>query len=365
MEKITNLHLTTKANDVDKKGRVTVAVNGIGIEDSQHDISMPGSFDNTLKTNLPRMKWLKDHDYTKLLGIPLEGAEKDGNLVMVGQLNMEKEMCRDVYADYKLAAEYGRTLEHSIGVRAIKRDKEDRRKVLEWEMWEYSTLAFLGANPQTFLIDIKSATRSQVKDAVELLTKALDQPEYSEYKLKKLDMNLSLMLKKLAGGNIVVCPECGEAFDWDACQPHTISQEVMECAYRFIGWIAEDTVYQHIQTLKPEIQAEVLGLLDTMGLGGMKSKSITDVLTYVRCPHCWARVYETALAMLPDDTAKSKADDKEDEEEEKPESDSEETTESSEETESTEEETNDDDKEEDEEEKSFSSMLKNIVNKSK
>ena len=40
-EKIKSLQYKTKANDVDEKGIVTVAVNGIGVKDSQNDISMP------------------------------------------------------------------------------------------------------------------------------------------------------------------------------------------------------------------------------------------------------------------------------------------------------------------------------------
>ena len=44
-EEIKRLQYKTKANDVDdEKGIVTVAVNGIGVKDSQDDISMPGSF---------------------------------------------------------------------------------------------------------------------------------------------------------------------------------------------------------------------------------------------------------------------------------------------------------------------------------
>ena len=61
----------TKANDLDEtRGIVTVAVNGIGIVDSQNDISMPGSFNKTLKENITRMKWFLNHDTTQLLGVP-------------------------------------------------------------------------------------------------------------------------------------------------------------------------------------------------------------------------------------------------------------------------------------------------------
>lgn len=100
----------TKANDLDEaKGIVTVAVNGIGIVDSQNDISMPGSFNKTLKENIARMKWFLNHDTTQLLGVPLEGEERDGNLVMVGQLNLAKQIGRDTLEDYKLYAAAGRS----------------------------------------------------------------------------------------------------------------------------------------------------------------------------------------------------------------------------------------------------------------
>ena len=139
-EKMKSLNLQTKTNDVDEKGIVTVAVNGIGIEDSQHDISMPGSFDETLKSDIGRMRWFLNHRQDLLLGVPLEGREENGNLVMRGQINLEKQIGRDTLADYKLFAEHGRTLEHSIGVKAVQRDTADKRKVLKWFMGEYSTL---------------------------------------------------------------------------------------------------------------------------------------------------------------------------------------------------------------------------------
>ena len=60
-EKIKSLQYKTKANDVDEKGIVTVAVNGIGVKDSQNDISMPGSFNKTLKENIGRMRWFLNH----------------------------------------------------------------------------------------------------------------------------------------------------------------------------------------------------------------------------------------------------------------------------------------------------------------
>ena len=136
IEQMKSLVYKTKANDVDEKGIVTVAVNGIGVKDSQGDISMPGSFDKTLTEHIHKMRWFLNHKTDQLLGVPLSGKEENGNLVMVGKINLEKQMGRDVLADYKLYAENGRTLEHSIGVSAVKRDEADKSKVLEWKMWD-------------------------------------------------------------------------------------------------------------------------------------------------------------------------------------------------------------------------------------
>lgn len=304
-----NLQVVTKANDVDEKGRVTVAVNRTGIEDSQGDISMSGSFDKTLKNDLQRMKWLYNHDHTQLLGVPLEGKEKDGDIIMVGQLNMNKQLCKDVYTDYKLMAEHGRTLEHSVGVIPIKRDKQDKRKVHEWMMLEYSTLAFLGANPCTFMVDIKSATADKVKQAVEFLQAALKEPAYSDVKLKNIDMELSLLLKKLNGGNIVQCPHCGKNFDMDNVRPYTMEQYVLDTTMEYVRWAVDDAVYDHIQDVKPEIVSEVSNVLTALKANNLAltEKSVTALLNFVYCPHCWSRVYTALLGGAEEETTEDPA----------------------------------------------------------
>lgn len=330
-----SLNLQTKTNDVDEKGIVTVAVNGIGIEDSQHDISMPGSFDETLKNDIGRMRWFLNHRQDLLLGVPLEGKEENGNLVMRGQINLEKQIGRDTLADYKLFAEHGRTLEHSIGVKAIQRDTADKRKVLKWFMGEYSTLTNWGSNPQTFLVNIKSATPDQVREAVDFIRMAFKERGYTDERLKNYDMELNLLLKSLEGGTIVACPHCGMQFDYDAEPEHTFSQEVIDNASSMLRWITEGIVHQEMQKLTPEIRAGVLSILDSFkGTSNELSvKSITDLLHYVRCPHCCSRVYRTNNIMQapieksadgneknPEDEEKKPADDKKPEDK-KPDSD--------------------------------------------
>ena len=74
MEPYRSILFKTKSTDVDEKGIVKVAVNGIGIKDSDGDISSPGSFSKTLQENFNRCKWFLNHDKTKLLGCPIEGV---------------------------------------------------------------------------------------------------------------------------------------------------------------------------------------------------------------------------------------------------------------------------------------------------
>lgn len=305
-EKVKSLQYRTKANDVDEKGIVTVAVNGIGVKDSQNDISMPGSFNKTLKENIGRMRWFLNHRTDQLLGVPLSGKETEGNLVMVGQINLEKQIGRDTLADYKLFAENGRTLEHSIGVKAIKKDMADPCKILEWRMMEYSTLTSWGSNPQTFLVNIKSATADQVKDAIDFVRKAFQQHGYSDERLKGYDMELNLLLKSLNGGAVVSCPHCGYQFDYDAETEHTFAQQVLDYAADYQRWITQDIVREEMEKLTPEIRTQVVALIDSVKSEETEfsQKGLQDMMAYVRCPHCWAKVYRSnaILQNTPEDT---------------------------------------------------------------
>ncbi len=139
----------------EKQGIVTMYVNAFDNEDSDEDISVKGSFKKTIKDNLHRIKHFLNHDRDKLLGVPIQMMEDDWGLIAVSQLNMNKQLARDVFEDYKLYAEHNKTLEHSVRVQPVKRDPKDRRRVLEWKLWEYSTLYAWGANPETPLINIK------------------------------------------------------------------------------------------------------------------------------------------------------------------------------------------------------------------
>ena len=94
--------LTSTIKDLDKQGRVIVAANAFGNVDSQKDVSMPGSFSKTIKENFARLKWFLNHDTRLLLAVPIDAQETKDYLQVTGQINMDKQIGRDTYADYKL-----------------------------------------------------------------------------------------------------------------------------------------------------------------------------------------------------------------------------------------------------------------------
>lgn len=198
--------LTSDITDLDDKGRIVVAANAFGNIDSDRDISMPGSFDITIKNNFARLRWFLNHDRGQLLGVPLEATPTKEYLKVSGQINLDKQIGRDTYADYKLFADHGKSLEHSIGVDAIKyfEDRENNvRKVTEWKWWEYSTLTGWGANENTPLISIKSAGPAMALDLFEL---RLEKGNYSDETFIAIEGSIKRLKSLMAAQNVVPQP---------------------------------------------------------------------------------------------------------------------------------------------------------------
>lgn len=185
----------TKIEDVDEKGRILVAANAIGNVDSDEDRSMDGSFNKTLKENFSRLKWFLNHNKEQLLGVPVEGKQDGRYLKLLGQLNMKKQISLDTYEDYKLYAEYNKSLEHSIGVEAIKKKENNGvRDVTEWKLWEYSTLTSWGANEDTPMLGMKAI--GDYSEQIDWLELKLRKGKFSDEKFKEIDLHL-LKLRSL------------------------------------------------------------------------------------------------------------------------------------------------------------------------
>src|SRR5699024_132884 len=178
--------LSWKLEDIDeKKGIVKAIANAYNFEDSDGDISIPGSFDKTVKENFKRIRVLKDHNPRQMVGVPLElDASNPIGLMTITQFNMRKELAKDMFYDIELMHENGLNAELSIGYEVIKRDQKDKRKVKEYALYEYSFLSSWGANKLSTVQDIKSF--KQVPGILELIQKSYDLP-YSDTRLRQIE----------------------------------------------------------------------------------------------------------------------------------------------------------------------------------
>jgi HK97 family phage prohead protease len=155
-----------QVKELDQKGIVTIAIAGLNNKDSDKDIIRPGSFTKTFQEGSNRIKHVNQHDLTKILGLPLKMWETSDHAIVESKLNLEKEMVRDVFSDYKFFAEHQRTLEHSIGYKIMKTKENpdiEGFEITELKLYEYSTVT-LGANENTPLVDIKNWKAEELEE---------------------------------------------------------------------------------------------------------------------------------------------------------------------------------------------------------
>lgn len=178
--------------DIDnQKGVVSMYVNAFGNVDSDNDISEKGSFTKTIKENGKRVKHFLNHSWEKLIGVPLEMKEDDNGLLVRSQLNMKSQLAQEVFEFYKMYAEQGMSLEHSVGLDAIKYESDQKtgiRTVKEWKLWEYSTLYSWGANQNTPMIDIKNM---KTDEAFVLLDTMLRKGDFRDETFKQIEIKLN------------------------------------------------------------------------------------------------------------------------------------------------------------------------------
>lgn len=187
-----------EVKDIDEKGIVTMYVNAFNNRDAAKEISMPGSFKKTIKENFKRIKHLYNHDRTMLVGAPLEMKEDSFGLLVRSAMNIGKQFVADIYSDYKFFAEQKKTLEHSIGYNLIKwsYDKEsDTQKNLEYQLFEYSTLSFLGCNPLTPMVDLKNI--ESIEENISTLEHML-KGQYSDERYSEIESTLIQLRKQLS-----------------------------------------------------------------------------------------------------------------------------------------------------------------------
>lgn len=186
--------LSTDIKDLDETKGVVVAYAAVyGNKDADGDISAPGSLTKTVRDHFKRIRVLKDHNPTIMLGVPLEiDPEDQYGLLTKSQFNMKKPIAQDMFTDIMLMKQHGLNAELSIGYGKTIRDTKNKSIIKEYSfLGEYSFLSAWAANELATVKDIKSIKSHY--GMMELLTKAYNLP-YSDNRLKQIE----LILKSLS-----------------------------------------------------------------------------------------------------------------------------------------------------------------------
>lgn len=178
--------LSVDIKDMDQaKGIIEAYANTYNFKDSDGDVSAYGSFEKTVAENFKRIRVLKDHNPTMMIGVPLSIDTKDTyGLLTTTKFNMNKPLSKDMFTDIELMHSSGLNAELSIGYKVISRDQKNKSIINEYKLMEYSFLSSWGANELSTVQGIKS-----IKSAygiLELIEKSYNL-NYSDERLRQIE----------------------------------------------------------------------------------------------------------------------------------------------------------------------------------
>jgi len=172
------------------KGVITAYANAYNFKDSDGDISAYGSFEKTVNENFKRIRVLKDHNPTMMIGVPLTIDTKDTyGLLTTTQFNMNKPLGKDMFTDVKLMYENNLNAELSIGYKVMQRDQKNKSIINEYKLMEYSFLSSWGANELSTVQGIKAIKSTY--GILELIEKAYNL-DYSDSRLRQIETLLKM-----------------------------------------------------------------------------------------------------------------------------------------------------------------------------
>jgi len=210
-----------------KQGIVSGYFAVFGNKDLDGDVIEPGAFTKTIMERGPQgkqlIKYLLDHDKNKVVA-------KMNNLYE-DQRGLRYEAKIGTHAagqDFQKMIESELINQHSFGFRTIKEEYDQEAKmnrIREVMMYEGSAVQFLGANPETTFIDLKSEA-----DAFEYLTrleKFVKTSDATDETLEKLENQLKSLLEMLKPALVTLVEK-------EAVQVETIT--INELKKQFESW---------------------------------------------------------------------------------------------------------------------------------
>ena len=117
------------------KGYVEAIANAYNNEDSDGDISHPGSFMKTVSEGRKKLRVYKNHDTRLMVGVPkeLRPEHKDG-LFTGTQFNMDTSLGKDMFNDIKLIHSNSQEADLSIGYMVVRRDQKNSKIITEYAL---------------------------------------------------------------------------------------------------------------------------------------------------------------------------------------------------------------------------------------
>ena len=180
-----------------KKGIVSGYFAMFGNKDLDGDIIEQGSFTKTIQERGPKgkqlIKYLLDHDKKKSVALITELEEDSRGLKYVAKIGTHF-----AGQDFQKMIESGLINQHSIGFITIKEMFDEQSKanrIKEIALLEGSAVQFLGANPETIFIDLKS--ESDAFQYLMKLEKFVKTSDATDETLKKLEIQLESLLSQL------------------------------------------------------------------------------------------------------------------------------------------------------------------------
>lgn len=174
--------LKTKVQDVNEaKGIVTIQITQFEKYDSDNDRLLKGALNKTWKDG--RQVHLVDHKLgmSTFVGLPVSKDPTSG--IIESKINLDKQIGKDLFADYKFSSENGRSLQHSHGFFAVKGKYQENEKggfdFSEINQFEYSTVIY-GAVSDTPLLGMKSLSLLTPEEIIKELDLRLSQGNYSD-----------------------------------------------------------------------------------------------------------------------------------------------------------------------------------------
>lgn len=178
----------------ESQGIVTIKITDFGKWDSDNDRMMKGALNKTWSEG--KQYHLVNHDMStkSLVGMPLKRYAEDG--IVESKLNLNKQIARDLFEDYKFAMSNGDSLQHSHGFTPIKYTENEKGgfDFTEIKQREYSTVLF-GAVETTPLLGIKS--ENDLLEQIEMFELKLSKFNYSDEYCSKIEQKLNNLLRIL------------------------------------------------------------------------------------------------------------------------------------------------------------------------